>query len=91
MLTKDSVLKLSDSISFQSLGDGEGGIVLELEDGQLHTCNDTTVAFLGLVDGEKTLSQIAGMMQEEFEVEKGVLLADLQELSLSLQKEGILN
>jgi pyrroloquinoline quinone biosynthesis protein D len=90
MISADHILKLSEEISFQSLGENEGGVILELQDGQLHTCNDTTVAFLNLLDGHRTIAQIATKMSEEFEVQDDVLIVDLQELSSKLLKEGII-
>ena len=48
------VFTLSPHVSFQKLGQGEGAVVLTLHSGQLHTCNDTTAAFLSALDGKRT-------------------------------------
>jgi hypothetical protein len=84
----DEVFVLSPVASFQSVGDG--AVVLLADSGQLYSCNDTSEAFLRHVDGKRSLGEIVGLLAEEYEVERDVLEADLQELAESLKQEGVI-
>jgi len=84
----DEVFALSPVASFQSVGDG--AVVLLADSGQLYSCNDTSEAFLRRIDGRRSLSEIVDLLAEEYEVERGVLQADLTELAESLHQEGVI-
>ena len=58
MIEESRVFKLSPTTTIQDLGDGEGAVILELDTGQLHTCNDTTATFLAHVDGSRTFADL---------------------------------
>ena len=83
-----TVLRLADDASVQHVGDG--AVVLLARSGQLYTCNDTTEAFLGKVDGARSLDQIVGLLSEEFEVDRATLDQDMTALAAELVTEGIL-
>jgi pyrroloquinoline quinone biosynthesis protein D len=85
------VLSLAEGISFQPLGEGEGGVVLKVGSGQLFTCNDTTSAFLAAVDGRRSFADLVQAVLGEFEVAKDALRSDLGLLVDELQKEGIVS
>lgn len=84
------VFSLSPNVSFQTLGQGEGAVVLTLNSGRLHTCNDTTAAFLSAVDGKRTFDMVSAALEEEFEVAQEELRADLEALAARLLKEGVI-
>ena len=89
MIQDSSVLALSDGVSYQPLGDGEGAVVLLIESGQLFTCNDTTSAFLAAVDGQRTFRDVVRSLLETFEVAEERLRNDLAALAEQLRQEGI--
>ena len=84
----DEVYSLSPVASFQSVGDG--AVVLLADSGQLYSCNDTSEAFLRHVDGKHSLGDIVDLLAEEYEVDRDMLEADLAELAVSLQQEGVI-
>lgn len=86
----DTVFSLSKSVSFQPLGQGEGAVVLLIESGDIFTCNDTTSAFLGVLDGRRTFKASLKLLADQFEVEPPVLRTDLQKLAQNLIDEGII-
>ncbi|TPL84289.1 PqqD family protein [Mesorhizobium sp. B2-3-12] len=87
-IASGTVLRLADDASVQHVGDG--AVVLLARSGQLYTCNGTTEAFLDKVDGARSLSQIVGLLCEEFEIDKGTLDEDMAALATELVSEGIL-
>ena len=84
----ETVLRMADDASVQHVGDG--AVVLLARSGQLYTCNDTTEAFLGKVDGTRNLDQIVDLLSDEFDVNKATLDQDMAELAAELVAEGIL-
>jgi pyrroloquinoline quinone biosynthesis protein D len=84
-----TVLSLADGISFQALGAGEGGVVLNIGSGQLFTCNDTTSVFLEAMDGRRTFAELVGAVLDEFAVSEDELRGDLRTLADELQQKGI--
>lgn len=89
MVQDSSVLALSDKISYQPLGDGEGAVVLLIDSGQLFTCNDTTSAFLAAVDGQRCFRDVVSALLNTFDVSADKLRSDLLALADQLQQEGI--
>jgi pyrroloquinoline quinone biosynthesis protein D len=83
-----TVLSMSDNASFQSLG--EGAVVLLIDSGQLYTCNETTEAFLKLVDGTRRFEAIIDALLTEFDVEPGAAMCDFMEIAEQLMAEGII-
>ena len=84
------VFSLSPHVSFQKLGTGEGAVVLTLHSGQLHTCNDTTAAFLSVLDGKRTFDMVTALLEQEFEVAREELRGDLDALASRLLQEGVI-
>ena len=89
MIQDTSVVSLSNGVSYQPLGEGEGAVVLIVETGQLFTCNDTTSSFLSVVDGKRSFSDVVRSLLEKFDVTADELRDDLASLAIELQKEGI--
>lgn len=86
----DQVFSLSKSVSFQPLGEGEGAVVLLIESGDIFTCNDTTSAFLRVLDGNRTFERSFELLADQFEVDRPVLRADLERLATNLVEQGII-
>jgi hypothetical protein len=72
----DTVLTLHENTSFQPLGDGEGGVLLDTQSGQLFTCNDTTAAFLSAVDGTRNFAGILGELARQLADEGLIVRVD---------------
>ncbi|HON91647.1 MAG TPA: hypothetical protein PKZ07_08805 [Sedimentisphaerales bacterium] len=53
-MNEDAILKRAEDVTYQSLGPGEDTVILCLRTGQLHTCNETTRAFLDALDTPRT-------------------------------------
>jgi pyrroloquinoline quinone biosynthesis protein D len=90
MIEDGTVFALANGISYQPLGAGEGAVVLTLESGQLYTCNDTTAAFLGAVNGARTFVEVVDTLYGTFEVPRDDLHRDLAELATTLVAEGLI-
>lgn len=89
MIQDSSVLSLSEGVSYQPLGEGEGAVVLVIDSGQLFTCNDTTSAFLAAIDGKRRFADLVRDMLESFDVSADQLRDDLTALAIELQQEGV--
>jgi Coenzyme PQQ synthesis protein D (PqqD) len=83
-----TVLSMSNNASFQSLG--EGAVVLLVDSGQLYTCNETTEAFLKLVDGRRRFDAIIDALLTKFDIERARAAGDFLEIAEQLRTEGII-
>jgi pyrroloquinoline quinone biosynthesis protein D len=90
MVEDTRVFKLAPTTAIQQLGDGEGAVILELDSGQLHTCNDTTAAFMAQVDGTRTFAAVVEALETQFNVDREQLRADLAELAEQLHGKGLI-
>lgn len=89
-LETDVVLSLADKVSLQPLGDGEGGVILRLDSGELYTINDTALSFVSSLDGERTLEDAARMLADEYDVELDILIRDLADIASELLSEALI-
>lgn len=87
-LSDDTILNIAADASVQDMGDG--AVILLASNGQLYTCNETTEAFLGKVDGSRNLGAIIALLCEEFDVDPATAAADFRLLVEDLVDEGIL-
>ena len=87
-LDTDTVFRLSSNASFRSVGDS--GVVLMTDSGLMYSCNSTAEAFLRQTDGSRSLGATADAICAEFDVARDELLADLHEMILYLDSEGVL-
>jgi len=85
-----AALRMSPKVTLRRLGEDQGGVVLRLGDGQLYTCNDTTVAFLEAVDGRRDLRAVIDELAGMFDAPTDQLTADLVELAGRLVDEGLI-
>ncbi|MFA7308343.1 MAG: PqqD family protein [Hyphomicrobium sp.] len=90
MIDDDQVFALSDTVSFQPLGQGEGAVILLIESGEIFTCNDTTSAFLRALDGTRTFGNSVDLLAESFDVARPVLRSDLEQLARNLSEQRII-
>ena len=89
MITEETRLRLAADATFQSLGPGENTVILSLNSGHLHTCNETTAAFLGALVQEQTLGVIIDRLHGEFDISRETLARDLAALAEKLIAEKI--
>ena len=83
-----TIFALSKNASFQALG--EGAVLLMIDSGQIYTCNETTEAFLKLVDGERSFGAILDELSTEFAIDRETLTADFLAAAGDLRSEGII-
>lgn len=86
----DTVLGLAEKVSLQPLGDGEGGVLLRLDTGELYTVNDTALSFVARLDGKRTLQDAVLLLAEEYDVDPEVLTRDLAEIASELLSEALI-
>ena len=84
-----TTLTLSPNVTLQALGEAEGGVLLRLDSGELYTVNDTTLAFLRELDGNRAVADVAGRLATIFDVEEATLTADLIDISSDLLAESL--
>jgi pyrroloquinoline quinone biosynthesis protein D len=90
VISDDQIFAIPTTVSFQPLGEGEGAVILLIDSGDIFTCNDTTSAFLGALDGVRTFANSVELLAENFEVELPTLRADLERLASELSETGII-
>jgi pyrroloquinoline quinone biosynthesis protein D len=83
-------LRLADDVTHQSLGEGNDTVILSLKSGYLYTCNETAAAFLGALDGERTLNDVIDLLEEEFEAPRGQMAGDFAALADELVREKLI-
>jgi hypothetical protein len=85
-----AALRLAPKVTLRRLGKDEGGVMLRLADGQLYTCNDTTVAFLEAIDGCRDLSAIVDRACGMFDATREQVTFDFVELAERLLAENLI-
>ncbi|MCK6625112.1 MAG: PqqD family protein [Anaerolineae bacterium] len=69
---------------------GEEAIIINLVSGAYYSLNDTGTKFWELLDGQRTIADCARLIAAEYEVEAGVVEADLLELAADFKQEGLI-
>ncbi len=90
-IADSTILSLAETVRLQSLGAGEGAVILRLTDGQLYSCNDTVVSFVEAMDGNRNFGQLVDSVLAEYEVERDALRADLLAIADELMAEGVIH
>jgi hypothetical protein len=89
-ISRSTRLAIAKHVALQSLGAEEGGVLLNLESGEMYTVNETTLAFLEALNGKHTIGAIADRLVGVFEVEVDVLQSDLVDVAKDLVGESLL-
>lgn len=84
----DNIYRLADGATFETVDDG--AVILVFGNGQLYSCNDTSAAFLGLLDGKRSLDDVAALMADEFDAPVEAITGDLGDLADEMVAEGII-
>jgi hypothetical protein len=90
VIEPQTTLKLSPDVTFRSLGEGQGAVIVETKTGELYSCNDTTAAFLEAIDGQRSFNEIVGELHGMFEVDRAALEADLNAIGTDLLGNGLI-
>ena len=88
-ITAATVLRLAEKVSLQPLGEGEGGVILRLDSGELFTINDTALSFVEALDGTRSVEGTVELIAEEYDVDRDTLTRDLIEISGDLLTAGL--
>lgn len=88
-MNEQTILKLADDVTFQSLGAEMETVILSLNSGTLYSCNQTTDAFLKALDGNRSFAATVDALLEEFDVARDALSSDLQDIAGQLVAEGL--
>ena len=83
-VTAATVLRLAERVSLQPLGEGEGGVILRLDSGELFTVNDTALSFVAALDGSRSLGGTVQLIAEEYDIDDETLTRDLIEIASEL-------
>ncbi|MEW5959819.1 MAG: PqqD family protein [Chloroflexota bacterium] len=78
----------SPTVTYQTVG--EEAILIELNSGVYYSLNDTGTVFWELIDGTRTIADCARLIARQYEVEAGVVEADLLELAAEFKNEGLI-
>jgi pyrroloquinoline quinone biosynthesis protein D len=78
------VLRLGEKVSLQPLGEGEGGVILRLDSGELFTVNDTALSFVAALDGSRSVEATVALIADEYDVDRETLTRDLIEAATDL-------
>lgn len=82
-------LTVAPGVNFQSLGDGEDGVVLSLSSGQLYRCNHTAIVVLDLLRNHPTIDGLVADFARRFEIDANQAQADILPLIRHLVDERI--
>src|SRR5438270_8015196 len=82
-------LRLAPNVTFRSLGEGEGTVVVNTTTGELYTCNQTGAAFLKTIDGQRTFEAIIDALHRKFDVDRAVLHVDISDLASQMLAKGL--
>lgn len=88
-ITSATQLVLGENVALQDLGDEEGGVLLKLDSGEMYTVNETTLAFLQEIDGERSIGDIIERMMAMFDVDQETLSGDVAEIAEELMGESL--
>lgn len=89
-ISSATCLVLPTHVSLQGLGNEDGGVVLNLNSGEMYTVNETTLSFLEQLDGRTSIADIAARMVRIFDVDAETLSTDLIEVAGGLADESLL-
>jgi len=79
-LSKDAILETFD----------DGGLVLILPERRLVELNPSAVEIIQLLDGHRTLDQVAAEISSKFDISMEQASQDVNDLCIDLSKSGIL-
>jgi hypothetical protein len=83
--TPTSRVERNENVAFRRLAAGEGGVLLHLESGEYHGINEVGCLIWELVDGERTVDEIAVALRDGVEDPPADLVGEVIVFLESLQ------
>lgn len=90
MITKQSVVSLGPDIRYRVVDEDEG-VVVRQEAGEILVVNKVGAYFLRLVDGSRSIENIAVDLEQIFDTDQKTLLDDLLTFTDSLIRAGVVS
>ena len=87
MIQTDNYLVKDHEVLFTSMG--EDAVLLHVQRGDYYSLNKVGARLWVLTDGCKTISELAVLITEEFEITREQAESDIIELAEQLEKEGL--
>lgn len=84
---KPNIFQVKPDIVVEAFDDG--GLILRVKDRALIEVNETALQILQLTDGERTISEIAALLAEKYDIAIDEAMKDLRELYHSLSEQEI--
>ncbi len=91
VIEPETKLRLAPNVTFRSLGEGEGTVVVDTKTGELYSCNQTAAALLEAIDGRRTFEAIIDVVHGKFDVDRAVLYTDLRDVAAQMLQKGLLS
>jgi hypothetical protein len=86
----DTQVQLAPGVHYQSLGDGEDGVLLSMESGYLYRCNHTAVALLDALSDKPTLGELVARVANRYGQSDGTVQEDLSQFVEQLIEEQLI-
>ncbi|MFA5802744.1 MAG: PqqD family protein [Thermoleophilia bacterium] len=87
MISKEQYLIKDHEVLFTSMG--EDAVLLHVQRGDYYSLNKVGARLWVLTDGCKTISDLAGLITQEFDISMEQAEVDIIELAQQLEKEGL--
>ena len=78
----------SPAAAHQAVGDE--AVLINLNTGSYYTLNEIGALFWDMLNGQRSISDCAQLVVQEYEVDLAVVEADLLELAVDFQREGLI-
>ena len=88
MIGSDAKLSKHPQVVYRPL-ENQGGVLLHLESGEYHGVNATGLAIWDLLDGERTVAEVAAELRGRAEDPPGDLEQDVAEFLGGLSERGL--
>lgn len=69
----------------------ENGLIITHEPGEIHITDKVGATILPYFDGKHSVSELAEIVLEQFDIEKEIVLKDIQEFLLDLRNKQVIS
>lgn len=90
MIDVTFIPRKNPNVAYRTLAAGEGGVVLHLDSGQYHGINDVGCAIWELIDGTRTVGEVAHALREQVDDAPPHLVSDVISFLESMRERGLL-
>lgn len=88
-MTPETVLTRSESASYEVVADE--AILIDVNSGTYFSLNSVGTEFWEMIDGQRSIGEIAGTIAAKYDVEVGMVNNDLVELAEKMGAEGLVS